>query len=732
MSINTPTMHRLLPLLILSLGLAFSPACFGQKAKYKIADEYFRTFDFTRAAKVYEDILEKHPADTLALRRAADCYRNLGKPAAAEAKFKALSQLPERKADDLLAYAEALRMNQKYAESILVYEQFAQLHPENPIALQYLEDPLVFTKMLRDSTRYSIKLAGINSTESDFGLSIIDSANVMFASARAEGKGKSRIYNWNNQSYLNIYSAQLRSDSTLDAAKVQGGKLNTRFHEGAVAFDAATKQLYLTRNNTKGSSSRPDEDGVLRLAIYTLNKTESGYEELLPFAYNSENYSVGHPSISPDGKRIYFSSDMPGGFGGADIWYCDRDSSGNWALPVNMGFKVNSAGNELFPFIMENRLFFSSNGQPGLGGQDIFYANLDGPSVLQVINLGYPVNSSSDDFSIALFKGAKRGFFASNRTGGMGDDDIYELTITPPSRIVITGKVVDDSTGEPLEGATIVLQELMGVEQEDILGSSETDGSFKAEVPFASELTLRAIKQLYFPTDLKLEPDALSGYMDNVEIRLKRFDYAVEGKVLLAETNKPTAGATVKLMDGDGKVLEEQVTAADGRYFFILEEGNEYEVEASFPDYLTLSENVSTINKPKGITYIDFTLFKPEKGVVVKLNNIYYDYNKADIRPDAAKELDRLVKILEDNPSMKIELGSHSDSRGSDSYNLSLSQKRAKSAVDYLISQGINSKRLISKGYGETQLKNRCKNDVNCSDEEHEENRRTEFKILDI
>jgi len=703
----------------------------AQKAKYKIADTYFRAFDFNAASEVYEDILKKHPEDTIALRQAAICYTKLRKSRRAEEKLRAMSALPSAKPEDLFAFAEALRMNKKYGEAIGVYERLRVILPEDPVVEQYLEDPQLFNKIQRDSTRYKIRNSSVNSDKSDFGVCLLDDKEVIFSSSRKEGKGSGRIYSWNNQSYLNLFSTNLAADSTLEGTKVKGKELNTRFHEGTLSFDKTANQLYLTRNNADGNNSKPGSSGDLNLGIYIADKEEDGWGDPKPFKYNNVEYSVGHPSISDDGQKLYFVSDMSGGVGGSDIWVCEKNGD-DWGEPKNLGFKINTPEDEMFPFILGNRLFFSSNGHPGLGGLDLFHASYDGPTIYQVLNMGYPANSSYDDFGIALFQGAKRGFFSSNRSGGVGDDDIYEIVISPPKFLRISGNVVDDSSNELLDGATLVLEKLLGQDDGSLLSTTDENGHFEVEIPFASSLEIKALKQLYFPEVVALNPDALSGYIDNVEIRLKKFDYAVEGKVMLAETNKPTAGATVKLLDKQGNVIEEQITAADGRYFFILEENSDYSVEASFPDYLTLSEDLSTKGKQKGISYIDFTLFKPEKGTVVRLNNIYYDYNSAVIRADAAVELNRLVKILNDNITMKIELGSHSDSRGSDSYNLSLSQKRAKSAVDYLISQGVNKNRLVSKGYGETQIRNRCVNGVECTDDEHEENRRTEFIILDI
>jgi outer membrane protein OmpA-like peptidoglycan-associated protein len=241
-----------------------------------------------------------------------------------------------------------------------------------------------------------------------------------------------------------------------------------------------------------------------------------------------------------------------------------------------------------------------------------------------------------------------------------------------------------------------------------------------------------AKKEGFLPTQLQLTADPFSAYIDDADFWMKTFEYAAEGRVIFADNNLPVNKATVTLTDIETGETSSITTGSDGKYFFGLMPGKRYKVEAAFEDFLPLSVVVDTRNAPKGSIVNDFKLFKAEKGTVVRLDNIYYDYNKADIRPDAALELDKLIKIMNDNPTMKIELSSHTDSRGSDSYNVELSKKRAKSAVDYMISKGIPKTKLISKGYGETKPLNHCGNDVKCSDEEYQINRRTEFTILDI
>jgi outer membrane protein OmpA-like peptidoglycan-associated protein len=261
---------------------------------------------------------------------------------------------------------------------------------------------------------------------------------------------------------------------------------------------------------------------------------------------------------------------------------------------------------------------------------------------------------------------------------------------------------------------------------------SNKGGEYILRVPWRDRLKINAEKDDYIPGYIDVKTNPRSSYLDNVDITLKKLDFGVGGKVLLADNLLPLPESVVRLYDVDGTLLDSLVVTGDGAYFFPLPEGKSFVVEASKLDFITLSTEVNSKNPEAKVTNYDFKLFKLEKGTIVRLDNIYYDYNKSNIRPDAAKELDKLVKILKENPSMKIELGSHSDSRGSDSYNLNLSSKRADSAVKYLISQGIESSRLVAKGYGETKILNRCKNGVECFEEEHQFNRRTEFKITDI
>ncbi|NQX92665.1 MAG: OmpA family protein, partial [Flavobacteriales bacterium] len=316
--------------------------------------------------------------------------------------------------------------------------------------------------------------------------------------------------------------------------------------------------------------------------------------------------------------------------------------------------------------------------------------------------------------------------------GGVGDDDIYEYVVRKAAVIRVAGLVVDADTKEPIANSTILLKDENNEKVLQVVANADEEGNYYFDVDYDKTYTIIGVKNGYFQKEIQLIANDRSGFIDASDIELTKYAYASEGKVLIAETNEPAEGAMVSLYDLQGNLVAQTVTLANGEYFFGLQPESEYNLVANKPPYPEQEIALDTRGRPATVIYSDFRLFMIEKGAVVRLDNIYYDYNKATLRPEAKRELDRLVKILKDNPTMTIELSSHTDARGSASYNMSLSRKRAKSAVDYLVSQGISKNRLVPKGYGESRLINRCTDNSKCTDEEHAKNRRTEFVILSI
>jgi outer membrane protein OmpA-like peptidoglycan-associated protein len=421
--------------------------------------------------------------------------------------------------------------------------------------------------------------------------------------------------------------------------------VNGQYHDGPATFNSKGDTMYFTRNNyTKKKVQKSTED-VVDLKIMRAVKKDSTWTDLTEFEYNSKDYSTGHPALNADGSKMYFVSDMPGGLGGTDIYVVERMNN-TWSKPVNLGPNINTPYNEMFPMIWKDSiLYFSSEGHYNMGGLDVFSSRKEQNSWTEARNMGYPLNTSYDDFGVAMNDSGTAGILSSNRNAkNTMQDNLYTFAIND-LRFTLEGIAVDKTTQEPV------------------------------------------------------------------------------------------AGVIVELMNTITNKKEVVTTGPDGKFFFKLNPETSYTVVGTKDGYFTNTEPVTTVGKLRSESMYVKLKLELDRIIVDKpivLKNIYYDLDKWDIRPDAAVELDNLVQILHENPTISIELGSHTDSRADDKYNMTLSQKRADAAVNYIVSKGISQARITAKGYGETQLVNKCANKVACSEEEHQANRRTEFKVISI
>lgn len=714
----------------MALIMLATTAVQAQKAKQRLAERHAAVFDFERAARVYEDITNSKHATTEDRRRLADIYLKLGQQAKALAIYKELAEANDPPTGDLLAYAQALRNAGKYEEAIPWYRAYAKERPNDEWVQQYLRGEHTYMRLLQDTTRDRVRSLDINSPQADLAPAVMQDL-LIFSSARGEGVGGRSKYNWDQEPYLDLYSALLKGENATDPM-VMRRDLNSRYHDGAAAYDAKRKRLYFTRDNFFYGKLDKASDGEIKLGIYFSDITEGALGQpewggLIPFEHNNPEYNVGHPAVSPNGDRLYFVSDMPGGIGGTDIWYCERKGS-EWGTPKNLGSKVNTPGNEMHPFIsVTNRLYFSSTGHPGLGGYDIFSAQITAAGIGRVFNLGIPINSAYDDLSLILLDDDTTGFFASDRPGGVGGLDIYGCTVHPPL-MRIEGVIVDKLTRAPLDGALLDLRDAEGNFIEAAQVEMLEGGRFTIELPFSDRYDLSATRSGYRQASTQLDSNTDDLY--NVVLEMDKYDYGAEGIAKHGETQGPMDSVKVSLLDNDGNVIEEVLTGPDGKYQFALREESDYRITAEKDGFFKQSTRLTTKGKTNTVINTDFNLFPLQVDQVVRLDNIYYDLAKWNIRPDAAAELDKLVQTLEDNPTVKIELSAHTDCRGSAAYNLELSRKRAKSAVDYLIKQGIAKDRLTSKGYGMTRPVEDCACG-DCTEEQHQANRRTEFKVLE-
>lgn len=650
------------PLFILlgSWLLAMPMFVSAQYTTLKIADREFEAFNFASAVTLYEEAFQKRQT-VKAMKGLAASYYQMRDFRKAQEWYGKLANLDKAEGADILYYAHTLRSNANFREAKAQYERLAQ-REDRPVSLDELrmlaqscDSATVW--MQRPHIGHDIEnLQVLNSQVSEFG-AIQYGDQVLFASDRGLSRdGNAPIYGWTGHAFLEPYRASIGSPS-------QSGSLNpyshigpverhpfswydATHHVGPVSISSARNEVYfsVTRALTRKERRKASRTATVNIEIFSNDLTAEDWGlNARPFRYNRiTDWSVGDPFISMSGDTLYFVSDMPGGLGGTDVYYCLRQTNGDWGDAINMGPNVNTSGNERFPSVDETGTFyFSSDGHLGMGGLDIFVLS-KGPNP-RAINLGYPINSPADDFS-ARFTRGMQGLMASNRMGGKGADDIYRFDLDRKIRVDLQGTVLNAASGLPVAGATV-----------------------------------------------RLEP--ISGEEDGHETSV--------------------------------------YTHADGTFTFNLKPEMQYKLQAAqtgFKPFEPVDIDTRGMDSSQTI-FKELRLVPVEKEEVVVLRNIYFDFDKSDIRPDAAYELSKILSFLNSDPTVRIELSAHTDSRGSADYNMRLSQRRAESVVAFLTAGGIDPDRLVAKGYGFSRLANDCGPGVECTEEEHQFNRRVEFFV---
>jgi len=476
----------------------------------------------------------------------------------------------------------------------------------------------------------------LNTAQSDFGPSFVN--DELWFSAFTDEEIKKLSKGDNDNIFYNLFNSKTDDEGNIKGSKnVQFEAISKGFHAGPVSYCDKTKELFVTLSNFDNPDVKNNvyQKSDIRLKIIIAKKNNGTWEVTEEFPFNNPAYSVGHPSVSTTGDTLFFASNKPNsGFGESDIYMSVR-KDGKWRNPANLGDKVNTEFDEMFPFFFDGSvLFYSTNKKKNRKADfNLQYICKTGDSFSEPKLLD-DFNTNKDDFGLVIHPKGKVGYFVSRRNGGLGDDDIYKVTF---------------------------------------------EGEYRLELVVVDKKSMEAIKKPRVK------------FSDNI------------------------------LGDLAGIVL----TRA-------LPENSTILVTTEIEGYQNSSKNITTVGKSFGILKDTLWVEKVEVGQKFVLENIFYDYDKWDILPQSEIELNKLIRIMNDNPSWKVELGSHTDSRGSDSYNEILSQKRSDSAVGYIIKNGIGKDRIIAKGYGESQLVNRCKNGVECTDDEHRQNRRTEFKILEM
>jgi len=662
---------------LLVLLIAFTLAGTVAQAQLNQADKLFRSYSYSLAIPQYLKIAQKpgDPDRNYAIVKLADCYRLTNDQLNAKAWYSRAVKLPNCENINWFYLGEALQCAQEYDLAKEAFLKYDYLNPDDPRGKEFAEFCSEIEKLSGMPATFEIKhFNTLNSAQSDFGPAFYGDG-IIFVSDRRQNFMDGKKYEWTNSNYLDLYFATPKYldefFQDMNAPKSFSGKFNQTYHDGPASFARHDSLLYLTRTGKGSEGKDADNYRTDRLKIFW-SAYKGSWSKTEPFFLNSDEYSVGHPVLTPGGDTIYFVSDKPGGLGGTDIYSCIW-KDGQWEQAVNLGKTINSSGNEMFPAINGKHLYFASDGLAGFGGLDIFRSTLTGEKWSKAENVRQPINSSFDDFAMILDSQGKKGFFSSNRPGGMGSDDIYACKLV--DKKLLAGK------------------------------SNNSNDSGNNQFPCPPE--------------------------DSLAVEISGF---VKDK----QTLKPVAGATIFLLNtetGKAKVLK---TDANGQFKSMGSKGILYVVKGMGNNYLsdcmnfriekTDTSHVASIARDIMLDHLEMNKIISIGNMDYSIETIYYDFNKWFIRPDAEKELNKLVQVMKENP-VTVELGSHTDSRGSKEYNVDLSQKRAESAVRYIVLQGIDAARITAKGYGESQLMNHCMDGIPCPPREHQANRRTEFKV---
>lgn len=635
--------------ILLILFISFAHA----QKEIRKANNSFENFDFKKAIEYYSKAVEKEESlSQNDLMQFANSYFNVNDYKNAKVWYEKLYKAKLQTLDEttFLKYVNSLRSNRDYDTSVDVIKEYYK--DDNQKLSFYANQIKLFDSIKTLETVKSIRNLKMNTKYSEFGVvKFMD--KVVFSSTRDTINYKEKLYSWNYQPFLNLYTGEVNlSNGEITQIKTLIDNKKSSYHIGSVCFTEDNQYVFYARNNIKkNQKTLANKEGMVNLKIIkgTVENGEIVKEEILEF--NSDDYSCAQPNISDDGKFLFFVSDMPGGYGATDIYVAEIFDDGTINTPINLGETINTPGREMFPYMYENTLYFSSDGYIGFGGLDIFKAEKISKNKFDtVINLGDNFNSNMDDFAFMFFNEANSGYLSSNRMSGKGDDDIFFFE-------------------------------------------------------------LKEVKKTQF----------------------------LSGLILLENTTTPIADANIRVLNLFDEVISEHTSNENGEYSIELDNSNEYVIEFTKPgysvkrlSYTTDDEIGKEVKQDVYLSKFD-DLVKEENGVSkIIVEPIYFDYDKWDITPKAIVELNKVLKVMNDFPDVRIKIESHTDSRGNDEYNLLLSDKRAKSTQAYLISQGVEESRILSAiGYGESQLINECKNGVKCSEEEHSLNRRSDFIIVD-
>ncbi|OWP78366.1 OmpA family protein [Flavobacterium oreochromis] len=628
--------------------LLFSSFGFAQENNLERAKKYFNRTYYSEAIPLYEKLVAENRSQEV-IQNLGDCYYFINDLKSAQRYYRFLIKHYGKDLSEeyYFRFSESLKATANYAEANQVLIDYYTKRGKSTELALFEKDLKLLENIIAIGERFKIKNLEINTDKSEFG-AVIYNDQLVYAAAKNQTGFLDKIYKWNNESYLNLVSVPLSNIHAKDSTVHYFAKeLKSPMHEATPVFTADGKTMYFTKNYTKKNGKRAkNSQEISVLHIYRAQLVDGKWDKITSLPINNPNYSTAHPALSPDEKTLYFSSDMPGSKGSFDI-YSVEINEGLFGIPKNLGDQINTTRREQFPFVSkDNKLYFSSNGH----------------------------------------------------IGGKGGDDLYSLSEIKPLIIedckqYITGIITDINTALPLEGARLVLYDL--IEKKDIEAiSTDAYGKFKFTVACEKEYIVKASKE---------------GYLEE-----KR-------SLLIQKERNKENDASMKLKSLV-KLQEEQTLVEEAK--------KKAEEEAKEKEKVIAEEKKK--EKLKEILAKEKDIVAQKDKLVIKTDPIYFDYDLWYIRRDSKPVLDKVIDLMKKYPDMVVEIGSHTDIRGGKTYNLILSENRATSTKDYFIDKGIDAKRIIAKGYGESQPVIKCPTEESCTEEEHELNRRSEFVIKDL
>lgn len=693
---------------------------------------------YAEAIPLYEKLMntpDSGGVNSLVLSKLGDCYRLTNNLAGQLLCYGNLVEKGEASPIQELYYAEALLQNGEGDKAKVYFEKYSadERGSKRASALRKV------SSYSRNMDAYVVNPINFNSPQSDF-CAVKFKDEVVFVSSRNRGEWIKREHGWTNENLLSIYITQANENGQQTIKPLPGALNSKSANDGPICFNQDFTKAFFTRNNE--SKEDMAKDSSYKLCLYEASLEQTGFTNIHKLPFVNKEYNYAHPSVTPDGYTLYFASDMEGGFGGMDIYVTHKDSSGVWTTPENLGDKINTAGNEVFPFISSNNvLYFSSNGHDGIGGLDIYEVSYKDGQIQRAYNMGEPVNSNLDDFGIFLNEDNKTGYISSNRQNGGVDDDIYDLLILRQVKrdkdlLIITKDKYSNlpvpNTTLTMNGSTIITNE---------------KGEYRTSIEEGASLKFYSSREGYYDTqDSLITANSLNESFTKEIIIEKDPKPFLQALVTDVETGNPLEGVSIRITDiMTGESFNPYITSASGTYYKFLSDkkiGDQltylvrldkegYMQRSIIFTYEIVSEGEINMNKVTSMT-----LGKVEIGMdlakMIQTKPIYFDLGKSSIQQDAATELDKIVQVMNEYPNMVIELGAHTDCRSKNrSSNLKLSQARAEASMDYIIKRGINKSRISAKGYGDTKPVSNCEC-KDCTEEEHAKNRRTEFIIVKL